>query len=378
MERVRANRDFPQPFRTAIELLAPCPISERPRSSRQLPHGYKDVCYWQHPTNRTEIVCTFRPERTNAWYLATWQLAENDDYATQIAAFEDQFLRREFRPLISSLPSHSSSLIPHPSLERDLLRRDACRSVAAYEGWHATAAKEFVVLDNLPSRGFVTALTNDFPVMRARYAATLPTPLDGTNVLCVARIFSSRGEYLDALSADGITNMTWSAAYWSPTRRELVAYLPREGEAGLLKTIRHEAFHQYLSYATSMISASPWLNEGYAQYFEQGVDDPFVDPADMTAYADRIVPLLMMDYGEFYSGTDAERTAKYRLALAVVYFLEKGAPKVRFAPFKDLKRDYLATLIETQDMRKATAAAFKDKDRLRLFVSEWVKFWKEQ
>ena len=152
------------------------------------------------------------------------------------------------------------------STERNLLRRDAHHSIAAYANWHFTGAEEFAVLDDLPSRSFVETLTNDFPVMRAKYAAALPTPLNGSNVLCVARIYATRDEYLDALETDGITNMTWSAAYWSPQRRELVAYLPPDGGQELLRTIRHEAFHQYLSYATSMISASAWLNEGYAQY----------------------------------------------------------------------------------------------------------------
>ena len=44
--------------------------------------------------------------------------------------------------------------------------------------------------------------------------------------------------------------------------------LPEGAKAELLSTIRHEAFHQYLSYALSMIPSSPWFNEGYAQYFE--------------------------------------------------------------------------------------------------------------
>ena len=87
---------------------------------------------------------------------------------------------------------------------------------------------------------------------------------------------------------------------------------------------------------------------------------------------------MAMDYDEFYAGTDSERQLKYRLALTIAVFLEKGAPEVRFAPFKDVKRDYVATLIKTTEMRKATAAAFKTEDNMKLFVSEWAKYWKEQ
>ena len=166
-------------------------------------------------------------------------------------------------------------------------------------------------------------------------------------------------------------------------RRELVAHLPESGEAELVKTFRHEAFHQYLSYATAMIPASPWLNEGYAQYFEdvESLDwelgkRPGQD--DLERLSEMIPSVLAMDYAEFYAGTDRERQMKYRLAWSVAVFIEKGARNVRHDPFKTLKADYIDTLLETQNMLKATNAAFQSKDLLRLFVSEWLRFWKAQ
>ena len=378
MPRVRLNADFPAPFREAVDRLAPCALAEKPRAPRQLPHGYKYVYYWQNPTNYADIVCTFLPERTNVWQLATWTLAEGDDYPTQIAAFEDQFLRKESGEFLAR--DRGSGIGDQGNVERELLRADARHSVAAYPNWHATGAKEFEILDDLPTRGFVETLTNDLCVMRAKYAAALPTPLDGSNVLCVARLYANRDEYLDALEAEGLTNMAWTAAYWCPQRRELVAHLPEGGEKELLRTIRHEAFHQYLSYATSMVPASPWLNEGYAQYFEDDESDDWALDADVGEEAlDRLalaIPgLLMMDYDEFYAGTDAARRFKYRLAWSVVRFIEKGADKVRLKPFEGLKGRYLETLLETHDMRRATTAAFKDAELLKKFVSEWKKFW---
>ena len=380
MKRVRANADFPAAFRDAVSLLSPCPVVEKPRAPRQLTRGYKEVYYWQHPTNYSDIVCTFLPEKTNTWFLASWHLAEDDDYATQMAAFEDGFLRNEFKPFLANLQPSTFNL--QPSAERELLRRDARHSIAAYSNWHFTGAEEFAVLDDLQSRGFVETLTNDFPVMRAKYAAAIPTPLDGSNVLSVVRIYASRDEYLDALETDGMTNMTWSAAYWSPQRRELVAHLSANGEAELMRTIRHEAFHQYLSYAASMIAASPWFNEGYAQYFEDDESADWGEGFDLSdENVDRMstaIPgVLMMDYGQFYDGSDLERRFKYRLAWSVVRFLEKGADKVRLKPFEGLKSRYMDTLIETRDMRKATSAAFKDADLLKKFIAEWKKFWKK-
>ena len=380
MPRVRANHGFPAAFREAVSALSPCPVADRPRSSRQLPHGFKDVCYWQDPTNGLDVICTFRPERTNLWYFAAWRLADGDDAAAQTRAFEDGFLRREFGPLVASVASRAAAAVPKTPSERDLLRADARRSVAAYPGWRFTGAEEFAVLDDLPSRDFVAALTNDFPQMRAKYAAALPTPLGGADGLCVLRIYADRGEYLDALAAEGLTNLAWTAAYWCPARRELVACLSEGGEPELRRTIRHEGFHQYLSYATSMIPASPWLNEGYAQYFE---DETSVDwglgarlaDEDLERLAGSIPAVLDMDYAAFYAGDDGERRAKYRLAWSIAVFLEQGAEQVRFNPFGGLKRCYLQALVETRDMRRATAAAFGNADRLKLFVDEWIKFW---
>lgn len=376
--------------RRAVELLSPVEIAEGPERPRQCPRGFDDVEYWQG-TNETAIVCAFRPEKDDVWRIATWQLADGDEIAEAREAFEEALFRgrdsvfaqmertaspqdgaKKQRRDQGRRPPEEDS----PGWERELLRADAHHSVAAYPSWHATDADEFTVLDALPDgSSFIASLTNELSVMRRRYAAAVPTPLDGTNVLCVARIFGSREKYLDALDADGICDMAWSAAYWSPPRRELVGYLPPAGDAELLKTVRHEAFHQYLTYACSMIPASPWLNEGYAQYFEDGPDGPSdSDFSDLVECSEIVQSLLDMDYGEFYSGGNAERRLKYRLALSVVCFLERGAAKVRFDPFRGFKGRYVESLFETKDMRRATAAALESDEKRRLFVEEWRKF----
>ena len=396
MRRVRANMDFPRPFLDALATLSPAPVLEKPRAPRQKPRGYKEVYYWQEPTNVTDIVCTFLPEGTNIWFLASWQLAAGDDYPARMDAFEDKFLREDFPSLVSRLWSsrgggretgdgrrgREGRETLDGRRERELLRRDAHHSIAAYPNWHFTGAEEFAVLDDLPARGFVETLTNDFPVMRAKYAAAIPSPLDGSNVLSVVRIYANRDEYLDALETDGITNMEWSAAYWSPQRRELVAHLSENGGEELMRTIRHEAFHQYLSYAASMISTSPWFNEGYAQYFEDEESAAWGEGFDLSdEKLDRLsaaIPgILLMDYAQFYDGSDLERHFKYRLAWSVVRFIEKGADEVRLKPFAGLKERYMKTLIETRDMHQATGAAFKNPELLRDFVREWAKYWKK-
>lgn len=360
--------------RDAIARLAPIALAEEPTPPRRRPRGFADVDYWQG-TNTTALVCAFRPEKADVWRLATWTLADGDDPDAAREAFEEEFLRQEARNVPPSVRCTAGD-------EATLLRADAHHSVSAYANWRATDAATYVVLDDLPPTSpFVASLTNELPRLHAAYAATLPTPLDGTNVLCVARVYANRAEYLAALALEDRTNMAWSAAYWSPARRELVAYLPPDGTAELLRTIRHEAFHQYLSYATAMLPTSPWLNEGYAQYFEDpgstawGVDAD-LSPEGLARLADFLPSLLALDYAAFYGGSDAERRLTYRLAWSVAVFLEKGASEVRFAPFKDVTRDYVEALLATRDPRAATAAAFRNDETVRLFQSEWLRWWK--
>ena len=405
-EQRRIDKRDKESLRIALAALSPVEVPEKETRPRQLPRGYKDVDYWQG-TNTSAIVCAYLPEEESVWRLAIWQLVEGDDFDEKLKSFEKEFLASSEPPNSSSValakeeppkppkPSKLSkpskppkpsklSKPPKPS-ELSLLRRDTAHAVALYPAWHTTDADELSIVDDIADRSFISTLTNDLPVMRRAFAKTLPTSIDTTNTLAVARIFANRDEYLEALAVDGLSNMTWSAAYWSPLRRELVAYYPSASLSSspststFISTIRHESFHQYLSYATALLSVSPWLNEGYAQYFEEGAEGPsFVDPADLTSLSSLIPSILMMDYEEFYAGTDFERRLKYRLALTIVYFLEKGAPKVRFQPFKEVKNNYFTALFETKDMRKATTAAFKDADTLKAFVKEWTKFWKDQ
>ena len=70
-----------------------------------------------------------------------------------------------------------------------------------------------------------------------------------------------------------------------------------------------------------------------------------------------------------------KRRLKYRLALSVAYFIEKGAPKIAREPFKNLKRDYMNSLLKNRDMRKATMDAFGSPENFKRFIAEWKKFW---
>jgi hypothetical protein len=351
----------------AIEALSPVEMSEEYARPRQPVRGYKEVRYYEG-TNETAIVAAYLPEKGKTWYLATWELAKGDDIKEKRAEFEDKWLGEEAKELAIVEPDGGKD-----TDERSLLSRDVAHSVKLYRNWHFTSAGDFAVVDALPdSKAFVGRFTNEMVRLRARYREVLPGIVDGTNVLGVVRIFANRDEYLDVAGED----KEWTAAYWSQERREIVAYLPPDGETELLKTLRHEAFHQYLAYAGSMIMASPWINEGYAEYFEQGEDAdvfPGASEQELEEWAAYLPTILAMDYEQFYGENAA---FNYRMARSIACFLEKGAPEVRFEPFKHVKRDYMKELVESQDMKAATIAAFRNSDTLKLFVREWLKFYR--
>ncbi len=368
----------------SIRLLSPLDLPEEPSKPRNPIRGFDSVLYY-HGTNTSSVVAAFIPEESPVWYLAVWDLAEGDVFDDCLEVFEDEFLSKwgeiKKKNLISELGFKSEKRKAKKKRarddERELLRADARHSITNYPSWRAIDSNEFTILENLPHESaFMTELTNSLFVARARYGAVMPSPLDGSNVLALARIFKNRSEYLDSLGVNGVEGMEWSAAYWSAARREIVAYLPPGGEKELLKTFRHEAFHQYFSYACSMIAASPWINEGYAQYFEDEESFNWKCDVDLEAFAEMIPALMAMDYEQFYSGSDIERHIKYRLAWSIAYFLEKGAHKVLREPFKNVKRDYIASLLKNHDMQKATADAFGSEENFKRFVAEWRKFWR--
>ena len=362
--------------RRVVEALSPVEPAAEFARPHQTPRSCDEVRYFEG-TNLTQVVAAFRPRHVETWFYALWDLAEGDDIVSMRAAFEDEFLApRQWEKLGAAAVTNRTAALKGKG-ERELLRADARHSVAAYPDWHFTDTEEFVILDDLRGdRAAITAITNELPALRARFAAAVPSPIDGFNTLAVARIFADRDEYLDSAEAG-----EWSAAYWSQSRRELVAYLPADGWGELRRTFRHEAFHQYLAYAGSMITASPWFNEGYAQYFEDEDDLDFgleVESDRWDELEQALPALMMLGYADFYAGSDAQRRARYRLAKSIAVFIELGAPKVRFEPFKTLKADYIEALLKTHDMHEATMAAFGNLERLRLFASEWKRYWKDR
>ena len=366
------------------------PDEIEPEDKRNNIDGMKEAIML-HGADEEYVACLFLPEKSSAWYLACWKLVEGDDHEYAVERFEDEILR-EWASVVKKdlrtekdyatrkpLPKKASAEKRKIPPERELLRADVRHNLANYPDWNVTDGEEFTIADDLPysSRKSIVALTNDMQKMRARYAKVMPAVVTVTNSLCVARLFKNRDEYQAALKVTDQPDMSWSAGYWCPWRRELVTHLPPQGFDQFLRCVRHEAFHQYLSYACAMNYPSPWFNEGYAEYFEDEDSPDWGMEVDLDQVAELLPGLLQMESDEFYAGTDIERHLKYRMAWSIAYFLEKGADKVSGKPYKNVKRNYIATLVKTHDMHKATDAAFAGEAYVEKFVAAWLKFWKK-
>lgn len=406
---VRTRRSFEQvlgerPFNPknadhrneAVAHAAPVDVGRavRPRFGER--RNLADIFFYT-TTNDCALVCAFRPRspeyrESPGWFLATLVVSPDENMAEVRARFDEEFLGR-----ISVPTRRARSSLAKPearpaadAAEHDLLRADVRAQVANYDDWHCTDAADVTVLDDLDAgmhAEFVGRLTNSLPRLRRAYATSVPSPLESTNTLAVVRVFRDREEYLAYVGVE----WKFSSALWCAPRRELVLYHTVEGLESLLRTVWHEAFHQYLAYAGAMLGSSMWFNEGHAELFRNSTfgrkgELVFERDPEAAAYvqeyasdlAEVLPEVLEMDAEAFYSGTNEDIRAKYRLAWSIAYFLEVGAPKLRFQPYRDLRADYLSALLKTRSEAKATQVVLGEKKYRDEFVAAWLAFWRRQ
>ena len=382
----------------AVYLLSPVCVTlrEAPRRSQR----QNLSALWRYETtNENAFVFAFRPRaetRADAdWYMVAL-ISDDPEAEEKIDQWLDdvEWLRsaRSGAPGMAdgaSARTGSRRVAKEAEREVRLLADDYRKNVVNYNDWHFTSVSNLVIVDNMAeadSRPFIAALTNGLPRLQAAYREMLPSPLAIDTHIAAVRIFRSRSEYLAYVGGE----MKWSAALWSPQRRELVLFYPERGQETLLHTVWHEALHQHLDYACSMKQTQPWFNEGHAELFEHthfDMDGNIVFDAEPVAarqihanaaeFAEVLPQLFDMDYKEFYAGTDEERRLKYRLAWSLAYFLQIGAPEVRFQPFKNLRADIMSAIVRTGRRDEATRIVLTDAMR-RDLVGEWLAFWKRQ
>ena len=343
------------------------------------------------------LVYAFRPRRVGnapspGWFAAVLHAAGAPDAAVLREAFEEGFVAALALP--SRLEKEEGVEATEVSVMRTgekapdqpnhPVRVEARRSVENYDDWWFAETDGYIILSDVHTEvgtSLIRDLKETLPALRRAYERLVP-PLTREPEVALLRLFAGRDDYARYVGEAH----AWSSGMWMPARRELVLYQQANREA-MMQIVRHEAFHQYLSHATCMLGAAPWLNEGHACLFEHAQvddkghvtlpEDPERAPVLLenleTAVA--LLPyLLQTDYEAFYDGTQAGRRLKYAMAWGLAYYLHKGVPLERDPPHARVLDDYLTALGVSHDQHAATQLAFAEVE-MEAFQAAFRDFW---
>jgi hypothetical protein len=327
------------------------------------------------------------------YYVVDITLNEKADVARTRHSFEERFLRAlaVFTPQEPARPAASTGIAgtggaagaQTPELARS--RADAHASVANLRNWRSVDVGAYVLLSD-QRRGanqLIRDLERTLEPMRAAYAVVV-LPLRPIQAVGIIRLFADEEEYVRYVGPE----FAWSAGLWSEARGELIirpvdAANYQQARERVLRTVYHEAFHQYLSLATSPLRVCVWFNEGHAVLFEHArIQNGNVMLDEHQQHADRAtsVPLqhlFALTYDQFYGGTQEERQQRYATAWGLVYYLRRSAaadPQFAFAGLLDA---YMKLLVETGDGPRATQQLLQ-RYPLAPLEADFRDFWQSQ
>jgi hypothetical protein len=200
------------------------------------------------------------------------------------------------------------------------------------------------------------------------------------------RVFKTLDDYREYRLSTGEEDRT-SCGLWDPAREELL--ISAEDRAQAQSTMRHEAFHQYLHYATGRGDHAMWFNEGHACYFENVKYNAAKREVKILAQGNRaawvarepervareLPELLHMDHAQYYSG---DANLHYAAGWALVYFLETApvASPREFARYAKVLPVYLKAMAEGFSANDATDRAFAGIPPSAL-SADFLRFWKK-
>ena len=327
-------------------------------------------------------------QEQSAFFVAEIVLVEGADIAMARRSFEERFLRSlvVFRP---QEPAQMGTVMPADlhgdgtlSVALARSRAEAHASVANLRNWQSVDIGDYVLLSD-QRRGanqLVRDLERTLEPMRAAFAAMVP-PLRPIRAVGIIRIFADQEEYMRYVGE----NFSWSSGLWSEARGELVirpvdAANYQQARERIMRTVIHEAFHQYLSLATAPLRACVWFNEGHAVLFEHtNLRRNDVAFEEHPRYGDHAIDmslaeLFALNYDTFYHTEDAQRRQHYATAWALVYYLRRSAaadPQFRFAGFLDA---YMQLLGETGKGPQAMQTLLGRYD-LQALEADFRAFW---
>ncbi|HEV7301240.1 MAG TPA: DUF1570 domain-containing protein [Tepidisphaeraceae bacterium] len=198
-------------------------------------------------------------------------------------------------------------------------------------------------------------------------------------------VFNERVDYMK-FTGNRLAN---TGGVFMPDKNQLVAFLEGQGRDGLRRTLQHEAFHQF-AYRSISRDLPPWLNEGLAQLFEEGVWtgrsfllnqvpprrtrqlEQDIKAKRLIAF-DKFLPITLDQWNQTLNA-DAERgAAQYNQAWAMVYFLVNAGTE---NGGKAKYRDRLLTMLRKTNTGMAGDQAFAEafSDNIKGFQDRFVEY----
>ena len=134
-------------------------------------------------------------------------------------------------------------------------------------GWDAEDLDHYIVVDHITDEPLLRKIWRDIEAIRELYVELFP-PTARIDAVSTVRVCKDRDEYIRYGGA------ARSAGYWNSVTEELVLFdaakkvrgkRPKDDDTFIV--LYHEAFHQYIHYASGELPPHSWFNEGYGDYF---------------------------------------------------------------------------------------------------------------
>lgn len=270
------------------------------------------------------------------------------------------------------------------SAEYAASREKVIKNIQNLKNWWYLETENYIIASNIKNKKTISELQTNLEKCRYIYRKYYPQR-NSLRAVCVCKVFETRDEYLSYVGE----KFKWSGGIWMPDKKELVISPSLLGKTSekredMIDTVYHEAFHQYLFYATDESVPSVWFNEGNACYF-QGMNLKAGDrlKIDMAYYYESLKKLLAsgsldveslinMDHAAFYEGKDVN----YAFAWGLLFFLHKGAPLLKEKNrYSEIPLRYYDALIELKNGEKATEKAWEGVD-MNKFNRDFLEFWR--
>ncbi len=253
--------------------------------------------------------------------------------------------------------------------------------------WYYVETKNYIICSNMPSRyrGLIKKVQVNIEFFRKAYEKLVPPwqPIDDVSVV---KIFATREDYLNYVGE----KYKWSGGLWSPSKQELLISPPgydgkkRDAIERMLDVVYHEAFHQYLYYATGKVGNAVWFNEGHAEFIEdaeiKGGKFLKVEENERKANLVRsfikqkqasIARLIALNHEQFYS--ESGRDLNYNMGWALTYFLRKHC-EPNNNDYAKIFYNYSSSLERSKVFTNASKSSIQGIDMVKL-QKDFEEFW---